>query len=1642
MISFRRSPFCWRTFAPIGRMTLATLCCISAWATASPQMSQAQTNTVSGLVFNDTNANGLRDASETGLPGVTVTAFANAANPVTAITDSEGRYTLAVAANRARIEFTNWPAPFQSSLFGAASATSVQFVDVPATDVNLGLFDPTQFCQSNPRVASSCFVFGDNVNGTDKLQTTLRSFPYDASGVDATIQAPEATAQQTGATYGVAYQRSSRSIFVSAYTKRAAGYGPGTGAALSDGTGTIYRIPFDGTAKDAVPFLDLDALVGTDVTGANPHTDFKPDAPDFDAGAFDAIGKTAYGDLDMGEDDTTLWTINLKLRALVRIPIGYNAQVPPASQLGSYFVPTPNCANGVGRPFAIKPYAGLIYVGGVCTAENNGSAADLSAYVYAFNPNTRTWTSQPVLQVPLNYARGCADIFDSYPITCRANTKGTAANWNPWRASVDAQFPDGFDAGYTSHAVPMLTDIEFSGTDMLLGLRDRFADQVGFNDPGPFGAGYRNPYAPNDTTVYDLRVIPGGDVLRASRVSAAQWQIENNARALSFGPSLGANNNQGPGGGEFFWGDASVIDGKTVHDESALGALAQMPGKTELLTTVHDPIHLFTSGVAALSHASGERLRSYEVLAPDAPGSFRKTNGMGDIEVLCDAAPLEIGNRVWLDANGDGVQDAGELPIPNVLVKRTDAAGVVETTVTDAKGEYYFAAQPGRAYTLAIDLDQRALANLMPTLADADKTVNGDARDSDGLQEGTFVVARLQTGGPGAVNHTYDFGFVPWLKTPQANPRITLQKLVNDDDANTATGPSVIVGSVVTWTYRITNSGDVTLTNVTVSDDKEGLICSGLTLTPGQSTICLKTGIAIAGQYVNTGIVTGTNQLSVTQLLTATDLAHYIGVLPLKPSIAIKKYTNGVDADAPPGPVIRVGDVVTWTYAVQNTGNVTLTNVRVNDDVIGAIPCPKTVLAPGEKMLCTKTGIATLGQYRNTGTVSGANELVPSETVSSADVSHYMGAQSLPAGLGDFVWLDANRDGLQSTAEPGMAGVTVTLYNASGTPVLTTTTNAQGYYSFTQLSPGTYSVGFVPPKNYLLTTQGQDLTGADDSNADALTGLTRPVTLSAGEFNPTIDAGLFTTHPGITIKKYVNGYDADIAPGPNLLTTAPVTWTYIITNTGDVTLTRISLSDDKLGKVICPKTELPPGQSMLCQATGKAVAGQYANLGTVTGYDQLISNCVFPSTCDVLPLTASDPAHYFGAGPQLVIVKAVTPSAQTTPIVPGQKLTYTLRVTNTGNFTATNVQVRDYIPVGVTYVSGSAVPPLSSGPNPLVWQLGTLGPSQGATVRFVVQVRNEITVTAIVNRAQAWSAELGIVESNLVASVLAQTAVTLADLRVVHDGAATQLIWQTSGEANTFGFAVYRAESDNRASAVLLSQNVLAAKGAGSAYAFVDENAQADTRYHYWLAEIETNGKVNEYGPLVLPPANAVATVANVAAGGVRVDVPVAQPGLLAPQVKPQGIADANAQPANAQTQVNVSVSDVAVRNATVGDTKPIGVPMAHTQPSEPSAPIVVASNPPTVQRAIASAPVIRDEHRVADLTEPVALHSQVAEVNKVNAVVRADVPTQARAPLQTSTRTPSSLLLRAIALAGVLGLLCVACGGVVLGGLWWRRRS
>ena len=204
------------------------------------------------------------------------------------------------------------------------------------------------------------------------------------------------------------------------------------------------------------------------------------------------------------------------------------------------------------------------------------------------------------------------------------------------------------------------------------------------------------------------------------------------------------------------------------------------------------------------------------------------------------------------------------------------------------------------------------------------------------------------------------------------------------------------------------------------------------------------------------------------------------------------------------------------------------------------------------------------------GLVSNIVSLAPGEENLTIDNGFFQ-----KAALGDFVWEDANANGIQDAGELGVQGVTVTLTGGGADRLIgnaddTTTTivtDANGWYQFIDLNPGEeYKVTFSDlPTDFVFTQQNVGSNDAVDSDADPNNGMTQTVTLTSGEFNGTLDAGIYQLIPDIEIEKFVNGMDAnlpedavEIAPGQD------VTFTYEVTNTGDVAFaaSEVVLTDD------------------------------------------------------------------------------------------------------------------------------------------------------------------------------------------------------------------------------------------------------------------------------------------------------------------------------------------------------------------------------------------------------------------------------------------------------------------------------------------------
>ena len=156
---------------------------------------------------------------------------------------------------------------------------------------------------------------------------------------------------------------------------------------------------------------------------------------------------------------------------------------------------------------------------------------------------------------------------------------------------------------------------------------------------------------------------------------------------------------------------------------------------------------------------------------------FGKANGLGDLEVMCDGAPVAIGNRVFQDGDGDGVQDPGESGLSGVEVKLMRGQGTATTTiataVTDPSGLFMFNSETGTStgsvkYGITqLSFGQSGLwlkgpatvsiGGLPHSVTRRNSGANGRA-DSDAFCDGgtsTFAITEV-----GANNLDLDFGYV------------------------------------------------------------------------------------------------------------------------------------------------------------------------------------------------------------------------------------------------------------------------------------------------------------------------------------------------------------------------------------------------------------------------------------------------------------------------------------------------------------------------------------------------------------------------------------------------------------------------------------------------------------------------------------------------------------------------------------------------------------------------------------------------------------------------------------------------------------------------------------------------------------------
>ena len=179
--------------------------------------------------------------------------------------------------------------------------------------------------------------------------------------------------------------------------------------------------------------------------------------------------------------------------------------------------------------------------------------------------------------------------------------------------------------------------------------------------------------------------------------------------------------------------------------------------------------------------------------------------------------------------------------------------------------------------------------------------------------------------------------------------------------------------------------------------------------------------------------------------------------------------SNGIDlVKSVSKSTVEKGEIVTYTYKVKNTGDINLSNVKVVDDKLGTISCPKNTLQSQETMTCTKTAKITQGVI-NTATVEGTDSKDQKVTDSDKATVNVKNApvvipepedkpkkESCNSSIGNYIWYDTNGNGIQEDIEEGIEGIKVCAFR--GNKKYCDTTDKHGRYKIKDLCAGNYDV--------------------------------------------------------------------------------------------------------------------------------------------------------------------------------------------------------------------------------------------------------------------------------------------------------------------------------------------------------------------------------------------------------------------------------------------------------------------------------------------------------------------------------------------------------------------------------------------------------
>ena len=742
-----------------------------------------------------------------------------------------------------------------------------------------------------------------------------------------------------------------------------------------------------------------------------------------------------------------------------------------------------------------------------------------------------------------------------------------------------------------------------------------------------------------------------------------------------------------------------------------------------------------------------------------------------DLGLIADGT---IGDTLFwdVDNNGGSAPAGPDKPLAGVTVTLTytTPAGVQKTltTVTDADGHYSFKDLAPGDYVVTVD--KASLATVCPECTAQTHAPSGNLTASEGQE---LSLTSKVTLSPGSMtNNDQD-----WAFTGVANTAIV--KAIAEPTEVPVGG--FTPGTSVTYTLTLTNEGPSPATGV-IAQDK---LPSGVTFVSAQgdgtydavsgtwdlsseviekgATRTLRITVTIdasaAGSVVtNTATIEKQDQIGdkTTDNTSSADLTAGYTIAGKLYNDADASFSSS-DSEAPYAGVTVALLKKDGTPVLDKDGN----PVTAVTDADGKYSFPGlalgeytvSVVDPTSGPLAgTKPTEAYTGRYKTTADVT-----IAEATGSVIDVNFGF---VKPASVGDKVWMDVNRDGLQDADEPAMPGVTVTLTRADGTavtdaegnPVASVTTDANGKYVFENLLPGDYTVTFTNPAGYEATISD----AGDDRGLDS-NGSSASVSLAQGQDDATVDYGLVGTGViGDQLFVDVNqsggdGLDAGDKP------LAGVKVTLVWTGPGDITRTfeTITDADGKYRfenllpgeyKVSVDPESLLAAEPLLDVLThspaGDVEAKKVVSADVKADKDKLAQAFKLSASVTLTGEANSSLSQDWGFGisADTAITKVITDpdeeAQESFEFTPGKEVTYTLTLTNNGPGAATGVKASDQLPSGVAFVKAQGDG--SYDPDSGVWDLSGLTLAKGdvKTLTVTVAITGEGAGTLITNVAK------------------------------------------------------------------------------------------------------------------------------------------------------------------------------------------------------------------------------------------------------------------------------------------------------------------